>query len=256
MLLRTLFVLALGFGASSCHAVTRLTIAERAAGDGTVSVSLALDKAAASQFGDLAHQLRLDDLRRAGWAVSGPLAGPDGSETVTASRSFRDAAGARALLAEVSGPLGPLAGLRIEHRRSPFTTRSGLRGNVDLRAGADAFADPQLAQQLGVPSVARALAALRQAGGADPGLRLELVARLPGRTKVWSATLGQTLAVSASASQLNTVNVGLAAVAAVCVLALAVVGLHRLGLGLGLEGRRGRRRRRDSWTIATSKRRR
>ncbi len=254
--LRTLIVVALGLGASSCQAVTRVTVAERAAGDGTVSVSLALDKGAAARFTDLARQLRLDDLRRAGWAVTGPIAGPDGAETLTVSRPFRDAAGARALLAQVSGPAGPLSGLRIEHHRSPFTTRSGIQGNIDLRAGADVFAAPRLAQQLGVPSVQQALASLHQAGAADPGLRLELATDLPGRTKVWSAALGQTLAVSASTRELNTVNIALAAVAALCLAALAGVGLHRLGLGLGFEGRRGRRRRRDSWTIATAKRRR
>jgi hypothetical protein len=240
-------VLALGFGASSCQAVARVTVAERAAGDGTVSVSLALDKAAAAQFADLGPRLRLDDLRKAGWAVTGPATAPDGSATVTVSRAFRDAAGARALLAQVSGPSGPLSGLRVEHHHSPFTTRSGIQGNVDLRLGADAFADPRLSQQLGVPSLSKALSTLHQAGGADPGLRLELAARLPGRSKVWSVPLGQTLAVSASSRQLNKVNVGLAVVAGLCLLGLAAAGLHRLGFG--------GQRRRDSWTIATPRRR-
>jgi hypothetical protein len=245
-LLQALLVAFIALGASSCQAVARVTVAQRAAGDGIVSVRLTLDRAAAAQFPNLAQQLRLGDLQRAGWTISGPETSSDGSSEVTVSRPFADAAGAQVLLREVAAPLG---GLRLERKRSVLWTRTAVVGTVDLRAGADALADPQLAAQLGSPSLSSALAALHQAGGADPGLRLELATALPGQTKVWPAALGQTLTVTARARALNGTNAALLAVALLSVLALGAVALHRLGFG------RRRGHRHDSWTIATPPRR-
>jgi hypothetical protein len=243
---------------TACQAVTRVTVAAGPAGDGTVSVSLSLDKAAASQFSNLAGQLRLDDLRRAGWTVAAPPPAPDGSETVTVSERFRNPAGASILLGQLSGPTGPFHALRLARHHALFSTRTAVSGTVDLRAGVDAFADTRLAQQLGVPSISSALAELHQSGAADPGLRIEVATHLPGNvqantrvsggTAVWPAPLGATLTLTATASQRNWLNVGLALVCVLCLLALVAVGAGRMGMGR-------RRGRRDNWSIAAAGRR-
>jgi hypothetical protein len=244
---------------TSCQAVTRVTVTEGAAGDGTVSVSLSLDKAAAAQFANLVGQLHLDDLRRAGWTVASPPPRADGSEDVTVTHRFADSKGAEALLAQVGGASGPLHGLQLTRHRSLFTTRTAVSGTVDLRAGADAFADASLDRQLGVPSLSAALAELHQHGSADPGLRLELAAHLPGHlsanaparsgTAVWAAPLGSTVTVSATATARNWANLGLALLAGLCLLGLLAVGVLRVAF-------EGRRHRRDDWSIAAAGRRR
>ena len=249
---------ALVLATTACQAVTRVTVTAGPAGDGTVSVSLALDNAAASQFSNLAGQLRLDDLRRAGWTVGSPPRAPDGSETVTVSERFRDPAGAAALLAQLSGPTGPFHALRLTRHHSLFSTHTSVSGSVDLRTGVDAFADTRLVQQLGVPSISAALAALHQGGAADPGLRIEVAAHLPGHTQantrvsagtaVWTAPLGGTLTLTATASQRNWPNVGFALVCVLCLLGLVAVGASRMGVGR-------RRIRRDNWSIASAGRR-
>ena len=246
--------------ATGCQATARVTVHVRAGGDGDVAVNLALDRQAAAQFPNLPTQLRLADLRNVGWTVSGPVTAPDGTETVTADHRFRDAAGATAVIDELSGPTGPFHSLRIETRHGFATTRTRLTGSVDLRRGVDAFSDPNLGAQLGVASLAQGLAVLHQ-GGENPGLTLELAARLPGHASqtAWALPLGQLTEVSAEATSRNWLNLIFAAVGVLALLGLLVVGLHRVGLRFGLGEdrweRRARRHRKDTWRISERKRR-
>ena len=59
----------------------RVNVDVSAAGHGTVSVTLDLDRSAADAVG----QLQLSDLEQAGWRVAGPHPTPGGGLTVTAS---------------------------------------------------------------------------------------------------------------------------------------------------------------------------
>jgi len=239
-----------------------VTVDARPAGDGTVSVVLTLDRQAAAQFSSLAAALKVDDLRRAGWMVVGPTAAPDGTVTVRASRRFANPAGAQALLVQVSGAAGPLRGLHLIRRRTFGSTRTELAGTVDLRSGVEGFGDPKLATELGLPSLSAGLAALHQQGAADPALRVEVAARLPGKlshanaarvtggTAVWTPALGSQLAVDAVASERNSVNLVLAAIAVLAMLGLIVVVVRRR-FSFGISGiRLGRRRRHDTWRIS------
>jgi hypothetical protein len=248
------------FLTAGCQATARVTVHVKAGGDGDIAVSLTLDRQAAAQFPDLPAQLKLADLRNVGWTVSGPVTASDGTETVTADHRFRDAAGATAVVDELSGPAGPFHSLRIQTRHGFVTTRTRLTGTVDLRRGVDAFADPNLGTQLGVPSLAQGLAVLHH-GGETAGLTLELAARLPGHAShtAWALPLGKLTAVSADATSRNWLNLAFAAVGVVALLGLLVVGLHRIGLRFGLGEdrweRRARRHRKDTWRISERKRR-
>jgi len=214
-----------------------------------VTVSLQLDKEAASRFPNLASLIKVGDLQQAGWVVNSPTSGADGSVTVTAVRRFRSPAEASAVFAQLTGPAGPLHTLHLAYRRSVTTTSTRLLGTLDLRGGVDAFADPGLAQQLGYPSLASALATLRQAGGAAPVVRVEVAARLPGGvdhapgatiqrgSAVWTANLGEAVPILASSSRRNWLNLGLLAVCALSLAGLAVLGIaHLLGVGRPTDG--------------------
>jgi hypothetical protein len=282
-----LAVLLLGSG---CQAVARVTVKAGPAGDGTVAVTLTIDREASALVGDLTHQLKIADLRRAGWKVAFAPPALDGAQTVTLTKPFRDSAGAVTLFVQLTGPTGPLRGLRLQRHRTFSTTRTALTGTVDLKAGVDAFADPTLAAQLGVTTLSAPLARLRQSGAADAGLHVQVAAILPGGvsaargavvthgTAVWTVPLGQSVLVDASARQRNWLNLILAGVCVASLFGLAVIGISRtigprLGAGLGhrrdrwdapggglagLRGRRGRvgrgsgrhHRRRDTWRTA------
>jgi hypothetical protein len=275
---------------SACQADVRVTVNVGPAGDGTVVVALSLDHEAVARLGDVGRQLRIGDLRRAGWKVTGPVQAAAGAQTVTLSKPFRDPAGAATLFTQLTGPTGPLHGLRVQRHRTFGTTRTALIGTIDLRAGVDAFADQALAQQLGLTSLSATLAQLRQSGAADVGFRLEVAAALPGGvgaapgarvtrgTAVWQVAMGTSVAINASASRRNGTNLVLAGICVASLIGLAAIGVRRtlgprLGPGLGRPGRRdrwevggaglaglgGRRRgrkgshhpaRRDTWRVA------
>jgi hypothetical protein len=226
--------------ASGCQVVGRTTISVGPAGDGTVSVAVALDRQASAAFGDVGRQLQLDDLRAAGWTVLPPSTAADGSTTVTASRPFANDAGLTAILSQLSGPAGPFSDLHLRHRTSLFSTHTGLGGTVDLGKGIDAFADAGLLRQMGITSLTSTLAARRADGGVVPTVRVELAARLPGSssrspgahlvsgTEVWTPALGSTLTVDSAASQPRVVNVVLAGVCLSSTILLVVIGIRRL----------------------------
>jgi hypothetical protein len=258
---------------SACQATTRVTISVGPAGDGQVLVALRLDRDAARRFHNLADLVKVGDLRRAGWVITGPVDGADGSATISAARRFRDGAEAATVLAQLSGQTGPLHTLALRYHRTVLSTSTALSGSVDLRAGIDAFADRGLAAQLGFSSLSAALSALRQAGGADPQLRVEVAVQFPGGidrapgarrergTAVWPIGFGRVVPIAASSTRRNWLNLGLLALCAASLVALAAVGLTRaLGYGAAAErlqfggrhgggrpgrarrGRRGRRR--------------
>ena len=69
---------------------------------------------------DLAHQLRVDDLRAGGWQVVGPRKESDGLTWVRASKPFADPAEAERIVADLSGPTGPFHSFRAHGRlRNP-----------------------------------------------------------------------------------------------------------------------------------------
>jgi MYXO-CTERM domain-containing protein len=178
-------------------------------GKGTVRVAVGLDDDAVSRFGDLAGELRVDDLRQAGWEVDGPKKGDDGLTWVRASRSFSGADEANVALSQLSGPVGPFRDLRLTHSRSLLKTTTRLTGTVDLAAGAAAFADSDLASRVG-DTLPLDIDRLRGELGpdADQKLQVGFEADLPGSVRanvaqeggraVWRPALGHQLRVEAS----------------------------------------------------------
>ena len=69
-------------------ATTRVEVAED--GSGIVTVEVVLDQEAADRVPDLAEQLRVRDLRRTGWEVTGPEPAAGGGCLLYTSPSPRD----------------------------------------------------------------------------------------------------------------------------------------------------------------------
>src|SRR5439155_12877724 len=135
--------------AGACRVTTIVGVDARADGSGTVSVAVGLDRDAVARAGGLRERLRVADLRRAGWTVTGPTRERDGYTWIHASHAFAAVDELRPLVAQVAGAGGPLRDFRLSRRRSFFRTRTGFSGAVDLTAGLGSIGDEGLRRALG-----------------------------------------------------------------------------------------------------------
>ncbi len=161
----------------------------RADGSGTVTVTARADAELVAKVPGLVADLRLDDLKAQGWTVTGPTTGADGGVTVVLTKSFSTPAEATQVLAEISGPAGPLRGLAVTQERTFADVRTAVAGEASL-SGLSAFSDAELAAALGAPPLADRIsdAALRA------GLALTVRYRLPGTvTSTTGKVVGSTV---------------------------------------------------------------
>ncbi|HUP70532.1 MAG TPA: hypothetical protein VM142_12070 [Acidimicrobiales bacterium] len=220
------------FVLGGCRADVTVAVRASAEGDGEISAAVSLDKEAAEQVPDLAEQLKVEDLKAAGWRIEGPAPAPGGRTRIKAIKAFASPAEATGIFEELTGPNGPFASLRLARHRSLLKTRTSLNGAVDLAAGLEAFSDEVLKERLGGLPL-----------GVEPG-KLEaelgkpladifgfrLTAELPGKLDgpaSWQVRLGQTTAVNAAAEQWNLTTIALGATSAASGLALLAVLLRR-----------------------------
>jgi hypothetical protein len=200
---------------------------------GVVRARFELDRDAVEALGgDLAEGAQVDDLRRAGWSFSGPRRTAAGGAVVEASKRYGDSADLGRVVAELSGPAGPLRDFALARSRSLRAVRYRLRGVVDLGGGA-ATGFPN------APDLARRL----QGAGIDPvrleellrsraaqGFSLRLRVGLPGKGRgegVREVLPGQRVEVRADSSAptpLRSVLLGVAAMAALAALGMAISG--------------------------------
>jgi hypothetical protein len=222
-----LVVLALAV-CGACRVDVGVGVDVGAGGSGLVSVTATLDRAAVEAVGDVAKELRLDDLRTAGWTVDAVSKTASGGAVVTVSHPFSEPSQVRTLIADVAGGGGPFTGFSLAQQRSFLRTSTQLRGRVDLSSGLGAFSDPALtsalrgtaAGPLGVPD-ARLL-------GEGDTFHLTVSAHLPGQDPVtFSPALGgPAVSVAASSRAWNLVNVAALSVAVAAAVALGVVLLR------------------------------
>jgi hypothetical protein len=171
---RLLLVVAAVVVLAGCRLDVGVDVAMQADGTGTVTATAdaELVNAAPSALGDL----RLDDIRAAGWTVATPARGADGSQTVTLTKPFSTPAEATAVLGELNGPNGPLQNLTVSLDRSFAVVSSSLTGAVQLTGGIGAFSDAALAQALGSQPLANLVTQ-----PIDQVMGLTVTARFPGR---------------------------------------------------------------------------
>jgi hypothetical protein len=181
--------LALALVAGACQVTTAVGVDANRDGSGTVRVAVGLDTAALAAVPALAADLRVDDLRRAGWRIVGPRREGDGLTWVRAAKGFRHPAQLAAVVAEVAGAgarPGLFQGFRLTTDRSLLRARTRFTGTVDLTGPAVAglAVDPRLAQQLGDPLARRLSDALSRV------VSLRIDARLPGSVSANAPVVG------------------------------------------------------------------
>jgi hypothetical protein len=202
-------------------------------GKGTVTAGVGLDAEALQQVGDLAAVLRVDDLRQAGWSVSGPRKESDGLTWMRASKPFADAAEATAALAQLSGPDGPFRDLRLTRTRGFLRTTTSFTGAIDLGNGLAGLSDPDLGAKLSDVDLGLDLDGLKKRFGPDlaRAVRFEVAADLPGKLSTnaprragglaqWAAEPGKVVDLRAEGRALNLLlllPIGVAVLVAVAV---------------------------------------
>lgn len=222
---------------SACRARVSVEVEAGAGGAGHVRATVTLDREAALQVTDLADQLRVGDLRSAGWEVDGPRAVAGGGVVVRATKSFASAVGANRALEELGRPFAPLR-LRVD--RGWWRTSAALEGEVDLSAGLGALGDEELAAVVGGATLGLDPAAVERELGRPLAemLDFELVADLPGTVDsnapearggaaVWPVALGGAVAVRAASEHRDAASLAMAGVAVLSGLALVVVLARR-----------------------------
>ena len=177
---------------SACQVTVATDVDARADGSGVIRAGVGLDREARAQVPDLAAQLQVDDLRRAGWRIVGPRREADGLTWVRASHPFSTPAGAQRVIAQLTGPGGPFRGFALTHSGSRFRSRVRFTGTVDLGTGLAAFADAELERRLGAANPGVDAATLRRRYGVDLErlLKVQVTARLPGRVRTWRPRVG------------------------------------------------------------------
>ena len=229
-------------GVSACQVRTTVTLDVAEDGSGTVAVAVDLDADAVAQLpdldgdgvsdaADLAALVRDDDLVAAGWTVEGPEAGDDGSVRLQATRSFGTPAEADRVLAELTGPSGPLRDLHVTRSESFGRTRFRFEGTADLSGGLEAFGDEGLAAALEGEALGEDAAAIEER--LDRPLAetftLEVTAVLAGRSTSWSPRLGDApLDMRSDSTRYDWPVLGLALVSVLCLGALVALLVARV----------------------------
>lgn len=215
---------------AGCQVDTSVDVVVDDDGSGSVTVTVALDEEAAAQIPDLADQLRVQDLERTGWEVTGPEPAEGGGVTVAATKAFFEPAQA----AEVLDEVGIVTGM-LERGRSFAETSYDFDGSLDLSAGLATFSDPELTELLGGLPVGQDPSALQEEFGRPVRAltSFHVSVTLPEgddtRTFEWDARLNDDpVALTAGTEDRNWLALGLAAVAAAAVLVLVLVVFWRL----------------------------
>lgn len=225
--------------ASACQVSLDVHVVVKPNGSGTVTVGLGLDDEALGKVGDLAGQLRVDDLRAAGWTIEGPAKRPDGDTWVTATKGFADAAEATQVMDEVNGRDGAFRDWTVTRSSSPLSTSYAVDGTVDLTKGVETFGDAQLSQLFGGDPIADGVKRLESEQGRpiSDQVDVRVTVETPGRTTTWEPTLADPEATTVKVRSTTTNWTGVA------VLVVALVAAASVAVAVLLRRRAVRRRR-------------
>lgn len=154
-------------------------------GSGTVTVVVAADAELLAKAPGAFADLRLDDVRTAGWTVTGPRQSTAGGQELTLVKAFRTPVEGDAVLAELNGPAGPLHEVHLSLQRTFATTTAALAGRAQLDGGPAAFGDEGLVGLLG----GKQPFADRLDRPLEDALHLTVTAELPGFVSASDGTI-------------------------------------------------------------------
>ncbi|MEO8697789.1 MAG: HAD-IA family hydrolase [Acidimicrobiales bacterium] len=165
---------------SACRIDASVDVAVRDDGSGEVHVNVGFDDEALARAGDL----RLDDVRAAGWSVSGPQKEPErdasGLQWIHAIKPFAGSEQFTAIMSEIDGPNGIFRDFHLLRSTAFAKVTYSVTGTIDPTRGLDAFSDSEIAQLLGGNALGRPTADVLEETG-DASLVLSIV--LPGHVK-------------------------------------------------------------------------
>jgi hypothetical protein len=129
-----LVAFAILLGACKVDAVVTIKVDDDGSGSVTAEVTLDAEAVRAAETPEvrLRDAVRLDDLEAAGWEVSPWERHEDGSATIEVTKDFDRAEDATEVVAELSGPDGPLQDVDVERDVSTFRTQWSFSGVADL----------------------------------------------------------------------------------------------------------------------------
>jgi hypothetical protein len=171
---------------AGCKLDVAVDVAMQVDGSGSVTVTAVADRELLAKAPGALADLRLDDVKAAGWAVTGPTLAAGGGQQLELRKPFTNPTEAAAIFSEISGgPSGPVSALSLEVARTFGRVRSDLRGEAVLDGGMSAFTDSALLAVLGNK------APLSDVFTGDPadGLMLTVSAHLPGRVTESNGTI-------------------------------------------------------------------
>jgi hypothetical protein len=212
------FLLVVGLVSGGCR--VDATVEARVAGTGgVVTLRVALDREAVGVLGGSVTQgAQTSDLRQAGWEISPVRSVKGGGAEVEVSKAFHRPSDLGVVLAELSGPDGPLQHFSLVRHRSFLATTYRLRGSASLGAGAVAATgfgnSPDLAARLRDAGVDPDRVESLLAGRAADGLHLRLVVDLPGGTRSWTVAPGPSRPIDVSSTAIDWRRLGLLILAA------------------------------------------
>lgn len=233
---------------ASCRLDVGAEVSMRDDGSGTVTVTAVADAELLAKAPGALADLRLDDLKAGGWTVEGPAAADGGGQRLVVAKPFTSPEHGARVLAELSGPAGPLHDATVDWARSFATVRSGFAATARLDGGLAGLGDAELVTALAGKVALSDLVT----GDIGDGLKLTVTARLPGRitdsngtvaadgaSVSWTPDLraGQAAELTATAEQRDTgalsartraktARIGLAVWGGALVLALVGGGLY------------------------------
>lgn len=172
---------------ASCRVDVAIDVDVRQNGSGVVTVEVTADAAVVDAAPGLADDVRVEDLRAAGWSVDGPAETADGGLSLVLTRPFSTPEQATALLSTINGPDGPLRALALTRSATDESIVFTLTGTLGVEGGLLAFTDPDLLASLGVSPYAEQIAA----AGVDPveTIGIDLRVSLPGEVQATSGEI-------------------------------------------------------------------
>ena len=228
--------------ASACEVRTTVEVAVAEDGSGEVAVTVRLDAEAlsrvpdidadgASSVADLGALVRTEDLVTAGWTVGDPADDGDGGARLRVTRAFGTPDEADRILAELTGPAGPLRDLHVSRSASFGRTELGFSGTADLSGGLEAFGDEGLATALDGEPLGADAAAIEASTGVPlaEAVTVEITADLAGESTTWMPRLGDApVPMAADTTTYDAPVLVLAVVAVAAAVALVAVLVTRL----------------------------
>jgi hypothetical protein len=214
---------------AGCRVDTALTVHVNEDGSGVVTAAVRLDAgavtAATSGGAALAKAVRLDDLTQAGWRSTGWRTRKDGSAELRVSKRFARAEDAGAVVAELSGPDGPVRNVKVTRDASTFETEWSFSGVADLKDLKSGIAtDQELIQKLAAERVNVAALDQRLVADTKEALRLRVTADLPQSSpKPFPVKPGTTVAMKTSSSRTATGRIALLLVGIAVGLAAVII---------------------------------